>query len=113
MLKYFSTNVHENKVINTAILADSAEEMPILLDRINFLCTEYGLKMNIKKTKFMIITKILNLQKNINLLEKQPEQATKYKYLRSWVTQNSEKTTEIRQRIEKKYVRKTKENNTM
>ena len=54
--------------------------------------------MNVKKTKYMIITKETDIQANINLLGRQIERVQKYKYLGR--TENNEQTTEIRTRIE-------------
>ena len=95
------------KVINnirfaddTVIIASSAEELQRLLSRTSTFCEQYGLKMNVKKTKYMIITKGTDIQANINLLGRQIERVQKYKYLGTWITENNEQTTEIRTRIE-------------
>ena len=95
------------KVINnirfaddTVIIASSAEELQRLLSRTSTFCEQYGLKINVKKTKYMIITKGTDIQANINLLGRQIERVQKYKYLGTWITENNEQTTEIRTRIE-------------
>ena len=56
--------------------------------------------MNVKKTKYMIISKGTDIQANINLLGRQIERVQKYKYLGTWITEKNEQTTEIRTRIE-------------
>ena len=62
------------KVINnirfaddTVIIVSSAEELQ-----------QYRLKMNVKKTKYMIITKENDIQANKNLLGRQIERVQKY-----------------------------------
>lgn len=53
------------------------------------MCTEYSVKMNIKKKNYMTITKQQNVPENITLQGKQLEQVTKSKYLRTCITQNN------------------------
>ena len=78
---------------DTVIIASSAEELQRLLSRTITFCEQHGLKINVKKTKYMIITKGTDIQANINLLGRQIERGT-------WITENNEQTTEIRTRIE-------------
>ena len=55
--------------------------------------------MNVKKTKYIIITKRTDIQGNINLLGRQIERVQKFKYLGTWITEKNEQTTEIRTRM--------------
>lgn len=57
------------KVINsitfaddTVIIGSSAEGLQRLLNKSSTFCEQYALKMNIKKTKYMVITKKPNVQ---------------------------------------------------
>lgn len=52
--------------------------------------------MNVKKTKYMAITKKLNIQSNKLTRSTNTERVQKYKHLRTWITENNDPTTEIR-----------------
>lgn len=85
---------------DTVILASTVEELQRLVNRTNTFCEKYGLKINIKKTKYMQITKKLNTHTNITLKGVQLEKVEHYKYLGTWITYNNEQTREIKTRIE-------------
>ena len=85
---------------DTVIMASSAEQLQLLLNKTNSFCEEYGLKMNIKKTKYMIITKKTNIQTSIHLGDVPIERVYKYKYLGTWISEKNDQTTEIKTRIE-------------
>ncbi|CAH1223061.1 unnamed protein product, partial [Diabrotica balteata] len=81
-------------------MASSAKQLQLLLNKINSFCEKCGLKMNIKKNKYMIITKKTNIPTNIHLGNIPIERVDKYKYLGTWISDNNDQTTELRARIE-------------
>ncbi|CAG9832973.1 unnamed protein product, partial [Diabrotica balteata] len=68
-------------VDDTVVMASSAEQLQLLLNKTNSFCKKYGLKMNIKKTKYMIIAKKTNIPTNIHLGNVPIEKFDTYKYL--------------------------------
>uniref|UniRef100_A0A6P7F603 Uncharacterized protein LOC114326697 n=1 Tax=Diabrotica virgifera virgifera TaxID=50390 RepID=A0A6P7F603_DIAVI len=60
---------------------------------------DYGLQMNVKKTKFMIISKQHTVGR-LDIEGKQVERVNNYKYLGDWVNENNGQGREIRTRIE-------------
>lgn len=85
---------------DTVLIADNVEGLQTLLQRLNNTCRVYGLKMNLKKTKFMIITKREDIQVNVLIDDTTMERVQKYKYLGSWLTENLDQSAEIKARIE-------------
>lgn len=89
---------------DTVLLASNPIDIQRLLNKLNDRCNEYGLKINLKKTKLMVITKATNmhLQNNINLTIASTtiEIVKSYKYLGTWIEQTGDQTKEIRARIE-------------
>lgn len=70
------------------------------MQRLNDVCKAYGLKMNLKKTKFMIITKTENVQANLIIDGTSIERVEKYKYLGTWITETLDQSIEVKARIE-------------
>ena len=85
---------------DTAIMAESAEELQTLLERVNQACEEVGLTINIEKTKFMVISKNPNIHPVITLNGKQVERVQKYKYLGTVINDLLDPDEEIKIRIE-------------
>jgi Reverse transcriptase (RNA-dependent DNA polymerase) len=87
---------------DTVMLTTNLGDMQHLLDKLNNKCNEYGLKINFKKTKLMIITKSQQDRDQLDLIVANTlvENVQIYKYLGTWVEQSGEQTREIRTRIE-------------
>lgn len=85
---------------DTVIMTDNIEDLQNLMNRVNTCCNDYGLKINLNKTKYMIVTKTprTNIQLVVN--NTNIERVDSYKYLGTWVTSDIDQTKEIRTRIE-------------
>lgn len=64
------------------------------MDRLNVTCRKYGLQMNFKKTKFMLLTKVqINTHNNemkLILNDAIIERVYLYKYLGTWISSNGD-----------------------
>ena len=60
---------------------------------------EYGMDVNVKKTKVMVFSKEENVQCNIKVNGEYLEQVTSYRYLGSIVTEDGRSEVEIKTRI--------------
>lgn len=86
---------------DAVVFADSMEGLQTLMARITEISQNYGLDLNTKKTKYMVITKrpILNTQLMIN---QQPiERVESYTYLGTNINSQWDHSVEIKQRIAK------------
>jgi len=70
-----------------------------MITGINDVCKEYGMEINVKKTKTMAICKAGNLQCKININGTILEQVPQYKYLGSWITEDGKCDYDIKTRI--------------
>lgn len=87
---------------DTVLLTSNLEDTQHLLEKLNDRCNEYGLKINFKKTKLMVVTKFpqdLN-HANLTVANTTIENVSTYKYLGTWIEQSGDQTREIRTRIE-------------
>ena len=85
---------------DTVLLADSAEGLQRVLDNVVKACNEYGLKLNCKKTKIMIISKnTINAQFTVD--DTPLERVEKICYLGCNISDTWDHSYEIRTRIEK------------
>ena len=62
-------------------------------------CVEYGMSLNAKKTKVMVIDKKEQIECEIKIENKEPEQVKEYKYLGSWIVNNGKCEEEVGRRI--------------
>lgn len=86
---------------DTAITAENENELQILAYRVNEEGKHFGMKMNIKKTKTMVISKKKELPNvKIQLDGQAVEQVHKFVYLGELITENGKCEEEIRRRIE-------------
>ena len=101
--------VVNGKVINniryaddTVMLASNPEDIQHLLQRLVMCCENYGLKINTRKTKLMIVSKSLSSQTQVNIVINNDtvETVQTYKYLGAWLDRSGDVTREIRARIE-------------
>ena len=85
---------------DTALLAGNERELSELTSKINEVRKQFGMKMNIKKTKAMVVSKKLNSpQINIAIDWQQIEQVTSYMYIGSLVTEDGRSEKETKRRI--------------
>lgn len=86
---------------DTVIFADNLASLQLLMDSVTSYSRQYGLEINTKKTKFMIISKDQNTRGNL-LVDGTPlEKVNKYTYLGTNINDNWDHSVEIRTRIEK------------
>lgn len=85
---------------DTVILANSMDELKQLLDLLNNKVKHYNLKMNIDKTKLMVISKSTLPTNNLLIDGQRIGRVPKYRYLGCWLNENWNPEQEIRIRIE-------------
>ena len=89
---------------DTVILTGTMHHLQSSLDKLNISCNKYGLKMNEKKTKLMIITKDKNSTRynhmQLKLNNNKLERVFYYKYLGTWISSDGDMSKEIKSRIE-------------
>ena len=86
---------------DTAITAENENELQILAKRVNKEGKDFGMKMNIKKTKTMVVSRKSEIPKvKIHLDGQEVEQVSKFVYLGELITENGKSEEEIRRRIE-------------
>ena len=84
----------------TALLAGNEKELSELISKINEVGKQFGMKINIKKTKAMVVSKKPNSPKiNIAIDGEQIEQVASYMYLGSLITEDGRSEKEIKRRI--------------
>ena len=85
---------------DTAILAGNEKEFTELTSKINEVAKQFGMKINIKKTKAMVVSTTPNSPKiNIAIDGQHIEQVTSYMYLGSLITEDGRCEKEIKRRI--------------
>ena len=74
---------------DTALLAGNEKELTELTSKINEVGKQFGMKINIKKTKVMVVSRKPNSPKiNIAIDGQHIEQVTSYMYLGSLITED-------------------------
>ena len=85
---------------DTVILADSEDALQEIMSKINETCKQYGMLLNAKKTKTMILTKkSRNSRITIKIDGAELEQVKEYKYLGTIITEDCRCNDEVRRRI--------------
>ena len=86
---------------DTALLAGNEKELTELTSKINEVGKQFGMKINIKKTKAMVVSKKPKNTPKINIAidGQQIEQVTSYMYLGSLITEDGRCEKEIKRRI--------------
>ena len=85
---------------DTALLAGNEKELSELISKINEVGKQFGMKINIKKTKTMVVSKKPNSPKiNFAIDGEQIEQVASYMYLGSLITEDGRSEKEIKRRI--------------
>jgi len=85
---------------DTVLIASTAGELQVLLDRTNRVSLQYGIKINERKTKYMVISKQDRVSDNLNLNGEAVERCHHFKYLGCLVNERWEMAQEINSRIE-------------
>ncbi|XP_055384420.1 uncharacterized protein LOC129614059 [Condylostylus longicornis] len=86
---------------DTTLIAGSIEDLQTLLNKVNHYSKQFGLHINIDKTKYMVVSRKNNIN-NTRLFtdNKTVERVTKFKYLGCWLNESWDSSDEIRCRIE-------------
>ena len=85
---------------DTALLAGNEKELTELTSKINEVGKQFGMKINIKKTKAMVVSKKSNSPKiNIAIDGQQIEQVRSYMYLGSLISEDGRCEKEVKRRI--------------
>src|SRR6218665_2224573 len=82
-----------------AMVAKSQKGLQTMMDRLDRTSREYGMKINIKKTKVLKISKGKETMVKINIGGKEIEQVKEFCYLGSFITTDAKCHREIRRRI--------------
>ena len=100
-IKFGGRNINNIRYADeTVLLADSEDKLQRLVQQLVQSSEERGLKMNLSKTKVMVISKGEDVASaNITVNGEVLEQVSRYKYLGSVVTQDGRCTDEIKARI--------------
>ena len=81
------------------MMSRSQEGLQEMMDRLNTISTEYGMKINIKKTKVLKISKGEETVVRIHIGGKEIEQVKEFCYLGSMITTDAKCHREIKRRI--------------
>ena len=100
-IKFGGRNINNIRYADdTVLIADSEEKLQILVEALVQSSEERGLKLNISKTKVMVVSKgNENIRANIFVGGEQLEQVERYKYLGSVVTRDGRCKEEIKTRL--------------
>jgi len=82
-----------------AMMAGSQKGLQKMMDQLNKISIEYGMRINIKKTKIMKISKGAETRIRINIGGEEIEQVTEFCYLGSMITTDGKCHKEIKRRI--------------
>ena len=86
---------------DTALLAESENQLQVILDAVRSRSERLGLRMNVKKTKVMVVRRTRDQKKaNIYIDGKVLEQVKIFKYLGQQITDDGKCEVDIRSRIE-------------
>ena len=81
------------------MVARSEGELQSIMDKLSAKATEYGMKINAKKTKVMVVSRGSAVTVNI-LVDGQPvEQVKQFRYLGCWLTEDGRSSVEVKTRI--------------
>ena len=85
---------------NTIILAESEQHLQYyMIDNLDATCEQYGMAMNAKKTKTMIVEKTPEKQCEVNVKGQRLTQVKQYKYLGTTVENIGQYMTEVANKI--------------
>ena len=99
-MKFNGNNVTNLRYADDAVLvADTKKKLQKMMDKLNETCQVYGMAINVKKTKVLVISKTGKIKCSLSLGGGTIEQVTRYKYLGSWIQENARCEEEIKTRI--------------
>ena len=85
---------------DTVLIADTDIGLQHIIDQLNNTCKQHGMKINIKKTKTMVISKNQNVTIPFTINGEILEMVNGFKYLGAWIGCDMNPDREIRCRIE-------------
>ena len=85
---------------DTVLMADTDVGLQNIMDSVQRACSDYGMKINVKKTKTMVISKNQNIPIPFQIDGEVLELVNRFKYLGSWIERDTNPDNEIRTRIE-------------
>jgi len=80
-------------------VSDEEAELQTMINRISEVCKDYGMEMNVKKTKTMVFSKLGSEKSKIMVNGTTLEQVSHYKYLGSWIMEDGRNDMDIKTRI--------------
>ena len=83
---------------DTIIIAETEHDLQVMITRLNETCKIYGMELNAKKTKVMVIERFSGTKIQITSGKTVLEQVKSYCYLGSQITEDGRCTDEIRKR---------------
>ena len=81
------------------ILAESEQQLQHMIDKLDATCEQYGMAMNAKMTKTMIVEKTPEKQCEVNVKGQRLTQIKQYKYLGTTVENTGQCETDVANRI--------------
>jgi hypothetical protein len=84
---------------DTALVADSPEKLQNILDKVDEISEQYGLKINIKKTKIMVVSRDTDKEFDIKVQNQKLEKVEEFIYLGHLITSDGKYEREIKRRI--------------
>ncbi len=99
-VQFNGINITNFRYADDAVLAAySKQKLQVMLDKLSETCNNYGMAINVKKTKVMVVSKRGKIKCQVTLDNKTLEQVSRYKYLGSWISDDAKCVEEIRTRI--------------
>ena len=93
-------NITNFRYADDAVLAAySKRKLQVMLNKLNVTCKNYGMSINVKKTKVMVVSKKGKIKCKVTLDNRTIEQVLRYKFSWSWITENARCEEEIKTRI--------------
>uniref|UniRef100_A0A8D8SH15 Craniofacial development protein 2 n=1 Tax=Cacopsylla melanoneura TaxID=428564 RepID=A0A8D8SH15_9HEMI len=86
---------------DTIVFAENLEDLQALMDNITYHSNQYGLNINVKKTKFMIISKNKITGSQLYINQTAIERVKQYTYLGTIINEDWQNSQEIKSRIGK------------
>src|SRR3989442_1660151 len=86
---------------DAVLVAEKRRKMQKMIDRLNTTCKAYGMEINVKKTKVMIMNGTAKTEGDevVYSVGRPLEQVSRFKYLGSWITEDARSDEDIRARV--------------
>ena len=93
-------NITDLEYADDAVLvSDKRKKMQKMIDRLSETCKEYGMEINVKKTKVMVMNESGRIKQHVKLNNVPLERVTRFKYLGSWITDEARSGDDIKARV--------------